>query len=63
MNIYECGTKVNLLGVEGTIVQVSIKYGLVMYEIMYFVDCEENKVWLHESQFSTESHRVKIGFK
>jgi hypothetical protein len=63
MLIYKCGTKVKIHNYEGTIVGICIRFGNISYDISYFVNGDQKTVWLHETEFTTESTKQKIGFK
>ena len=65
MTVVKCGTrvKIQLSNIEGTIIQISLRFKEVSYEVAYFTNNDRKSIWLNESEFRTEfATHNKIGF-
>ena len=66
ISIYKCGTYVHIPAgdITGWISAISISFDNISYEISYFAGTGEHMtIWLHDTQFTTQNNRTKIGFK
>ena len=65
MMVYSCGTEVVVKrpGVWGNITAITIRFGLVTYEVTYYVDSVQQRIWVTEDEIMKNGHKIKLGFK
>lgn len=65
IKIIPCGTLIKTVygNIEGMITCCDIRFNKIQYEISYFLNGEEQTIWMHEEQFETNKEKIKIGFK
>jgi hypothetical protein len=65
MTIYPCGSEVVIKrpGVFGNVTAVMIRFELITYEITYYVDSIQQRVWVHEDEIMKDGKKHPIGFK
>ena len=65
MNIYPCGSSVVITrsGYQGDVTAVEIRYELVRYEVTYYVEGVQQRIWVHEKELNNPINKVKLGFK
>lgn len=65
VTLLSCGTiiKTKIGKIEGMITCQSLRFGQVQYEISYFINNEQKKIWMTEHEFDMISgnHQI-IGF-
>lgn len=66
IKIFPCGTEVILerTGNFGNITAVEIRFELIRYEVTYYIDGYQQKIWVHPDELHKENKRkTGIGFK
>ena len=65
MTIYPCGMEavIKLPMVAGNITAVTIRFEFVTYEITYYVEGVQQRVWVHENEIMKDGEKLTIGFK
>ena len=65
MLIYPCGSAVVITrsGYQGDVTAVEIRYELVRYEVTYYIDGMQQRVWVHENELNNPINKAKVGFK
>ena len=66
MKVIPCGTlvKVNLSNIEGSITEISIRFEMVMYRVLFPCEGKMGSDWFFESEFTVTGQTKKqtIGF-
>ena len=65
MLIYSCGTSVIVerAGIQGDVTAIEIRFTLVRYEITYYIEGVQQRIWVHESELNHATRKNKVGFK
>ena len=65
MNIYPCGMEAVIKRplVVGNITAVTIRFEFVTYEVTYYVDGVQQRVWVHEDEIMKDGKKLTLGFK
>lgn len=63
---YSCGVKVQTVvgGIDAIITGITIRFGIVCYELTYFDGMQHKEIWVNEVMFTTKEKKLtKIGYK